>query len=286
MGYGDDLMITALASQTKKKFPEKQIIIGNAFKQQAYHSIIYENNPNISDCRKLDLKKPIHLIDYHQGNRPYINYEKSLKLNKYVWNFNFKPNPGELYFSQKEISTADNILEEAKKYWFKKNNKNYKAIIFLETSSTKIDDIQFGIKHKNKDWGENNWSNLIKRLVSKYLIIQCSHEKSKKMENIFSTQNINFRQACAILSKCDLLLGPEGGFGHAAAALKKNAVLYFGGWISPDVIGYDFHQNIYFNSNNSPCGEYKKICKHCIEARKKITVETFEDKIQQIFETN
>ena len=56
------------------------------------------------------------------------------------------------------------------------------------------------------------------------------------------TKNINFRLACAIMNKCDIYLGPEGGFGHVAAALKKKAVIYFGGWITPNVIGYDFHK--------------------------------------------
>ena len=53
MGYGDDLLITKLASKIKKQFPDRQIVIGEAKNQSAYHSIIYDNNPNISDCRTL-----------------------------------------------------------------------------------------------------------------------------------------------------------------------------------------------------------------------------------------
>ena len=53
MGYGDDLLITKLASKIKKKFPDRQIVIGEAKNQRAYHSIVYDNNPNISDCRTL-----------------------------------------------------------------------------------------------------------------------------------------------------------------------------------------------------------------------------------------
>ena len=34
-------------------------------------------------------------------------------------------------------------------------------------------------------------------------------------------KNINFRLACAIMNKCHIYLGPEGGFGHVAAALRK-----------------------------------------------------------------
>ena len=82
MGYGDDLLITTFASKIKKQYPERQIVIGSIKKKHAFHSIIYENNPNISNCEKLDLKKPIHIIDYHPGNRPYIDYKKSTNRKK------------------------------------------------------------------------------------------------------------------------------------------------------------------------------------------------------------
>ena len=54
MGYGDDLLVTSLAAKIKKQFPERQIVIGIAEKNHAFHSPIYENNPNIADCRNLD----------------------------------------------------------------------------------------------------------------------------------------------------------------------------------------------------------------------------------------
>ena len=48
MGYGDDLMITAFAAKIKKKYPERQIVIGN-----------------ISDGKKLDFKSyPLDAIRY------------------------------------------------------------------------------------------------------------------------------------------------------------------------------------------------------------------------------
>ena len=54
------------------------------------------------------------------------------------------------------------------------------------------------------------------------------HENTQSIENIFAPKNINFRLACAIMNKCHIYLGPEGGFGHVAAALRKKAVIYFG----------------------------------------------------------
>ena len=82
--------------------------------------------------------------------------------------------------------------------------------------------------------------------------------------------------------EADLYVGPEGGFGHVAAALNKKAVLYFGGWITPEAIGYDFHENIYYEHKLSPCGEYKKLCSHCEEARKAISADVFLKYINKI----
>ena len=84
MGYGDDLLVTKLASKIKKQFPDRQIVIGEAKNQPAYHSLIYDHNPNISDCRNLEKNKPIQIIDYHTRNRPYIDYKNSTNSN-YVW---------------------------------------------------------------------------------------------------------------------------------------------------------------------------------------------------------
>ena len=280
MGYGDDILITSLAAEIKKKYPDRQIIIGNKKKNYASHSPIYENNPNISDCRKLNKTKPIHLLDYHEGNRPYIDYERSVP-NNYVWR-NFKPIPGEIYLSDQEKKAAKKIISEAKIFWAKNHDKKFINIIFIETSSTKINNTQFRFKHKNKDWGIQNWTSLINKLKNDYLIIQSSHNQTKNIDGIFIPQKTDFRIACALLDEVDFYVGPEGGFGHVAAALNKKAVLYFGGWISPDVIGYEFHENIYYEDERSPCGVKLKLCEHCSKAREMITVDLFLEHIYKI----
>ena len=113
MGYGDDLLITSLAAKIKKQYPERQIVIGISEKNHAFHSPIYENNPNIADCRNLDNNKPIHLINFHELNRPYIDYEKSIP-NNYVWR-NFKPVPGRnIFFRSRKNRSKKNH------YWSQK----------------------------------------------------------------------------------------------------------------------------------------------------------------------
>ena len=280
MGYGDDLLITALASKIKKQFPDRQILIGNSDEKRAYHSIVYDNNPNITDYKSIDANKPTQLINYHQYNRPYIDYTKSTDRN-YVWR-KFKPQPGQIYFTKEEKLNAKKIISQAKEYWENNNDKNYKKIIFLETSSTKKNNKQFGIKHQNKDWGFDNWKDLINIIKENYLIIQSAHQETKNDFGVFYPEDMDFRLACAVLNEADFYVGPEGGFGHVAAALNKKAVLYFGGWITPEAIGYDFHENIYYEHKLSPCGEYKELCSHCEEARKAISVDVFLKHITKI----
>ena len=62
MGYGDDLLVTKLASKIKKQFPDRQIVIGESKKQTAYHSPIYDNNPNISAVSYTHLTLPTKRI--------------------------------------------------------------------------------------------------------------------------------------------------------------------------------------------------------------------------------
>ena len=280
MGYGDDLLITTYAAKLKKKYPERQIVVGIAERNIAYHSPIYENNPNISDCRNLDDSKPIHIIDYHQFNRPYMDYKNST-VSKQVFR-EFKPVPGEIYFTKEESINGKKIISEAINFWKQKNNHHYKSIIFLETSSTKVNDSQFYFKHLNKDWGYKNWSTLVDKIKNEYLVIQIVHDKTKKIDGIFHTKKMDFRNACAILNETDFLIGPEGGFGHVAAALNKRAVLYFGGWNPPNYLGYDFHQHIYYKHPSSPCGELQKICSHCNEARESVSPDHFFEYIKKL----
>ena len=279
MGLGDDLMITAFVEQEKKKYPNKQIVIGNVKEKIIFDSLIFKNNPNITPINKVDKNKPIHFINYHNRNRPYLDYKNSNNDN-WKWNMTFSPTPGKLYLEKDEKTTAKKILNEAKEHWEKKNNSKFKAIIFFESTSAKGDRSFYYNKMKNKDWGESNWKELILRLKNEYLLVQTKHEKTKKYDGLFeSSINFNFRVACAIMNECDIFLGSEGGLSHAAAALQKKAVVYFGGWIHPKVTGYNSHENIYFDDPNSPCGTVGYICSHCEEARKTITVDKVYNKV-------
>ena len=276
MGYGDELMATGIAKIQKKKNPDSQIVIGNFQNRTITQSIIFDNNPNIiTDSKKIDPKVKLFFINNSKGYRPYIDREKTILKKKMIWNFNFKPTPGELYFSEKEIKKAKNTIHNAEVFWNSINNKRHNGIIFIETTSVKINNPNFSFKQINKDWGRAKWFELIEKLKKNFLIIQSLHSQSVHYDGIFEFKS-NFREAAATMKMVNLFLGPEGGFGHVAAALHKPAVILFGGWIHPQITGYDFHENIYVDIKGSPCGIYLKECDHCKECMSRISVEKVE----------
>ena len=282
MGLGDDLMITGIVEQEHLKHPEKQIVIGNLKKNLVFDSEVYLYNPKITSSDKIDKSKPVHFINYNDENRFYINYDKC-NDNNLFWRTDFKLIPGKMYFSKNEISNAENILKNANIFWSKNRDTHHKGIIFFESYSTKQNNEFYTNKMINKNWGQKNWIKLIDKLKDKYLIIQSVHKNTNKIEGAFYSENeFDFRTACAVINNCDMFLGNEGGFGHAAAALNKKALIYFGGWISPKSTGYDIHENIYYQHHHSPCGAIGYLCEHCEEARENITVEYMEQKIKLI----
>jgi len=281
MGYGDELMATGIAKIEKKKNPQSQIVIGNFQKKIITQSVIFDNNPNIiTDSKKINPNLKLLFINNSPDNRPYFDREKTILKKRMVWDFQFKPTPGELYFSQEEINKAEKTIDNAQIFWNSTNNTKHNGIIFVETTSIKINDPDFSFKHINKDWGEAKWLSLINKLKRKFLIIQSLHSKSTHYEGVFKFES-DFREAAATMKMANLFLGPEGGFGHVAAALSKPAVILFGGWIHPQSTGYNFHENIYVDIKGSPCGIYSHKCDHCEKCMSIISVEKVEELVHK-----
>ena len=110
--------------------------------------------------------------------------------------------------------------------------------------------------------------------------MQSTYEHCEILDKVYNF-DLNFREACAVMSLCDYYLGWEGGFSHAAAALNKKAVVLFGGYIHPQTTGYNFHENIYIDIKGSPCG-MRKYCEHCEKCRKLITVAQVIERTKEI----
>ena len=266
MGVGDALMATGEVKLLRERNPNAKFIIGDG--KKSYWNEVFEHNPYI--LQKYDIKncEEIIWVKNYEGNRPYRNYNKNLPKNKYNWK-KYKPLKGEFYFSKKENEFADGIISKIRK------KIGQRKLIFIEPH------VKRRLGYENRDWGFDNWQKVVLDLNNNYSFLQITYGERKPINGCININDLNFRYSCAILSKCDLFIGSEGGMAHAAAATNVKAVIIWGGHISPDITGYSFHNNLYNEHPLSPCGN-KSYCSHCQEGLKKITIKQVVEEIKKI----
>ena len=277
MGYGDEIMATAEAREAKKKFPNAKIVIGDG--KKTYPSIIYLNNPNIYQGEI----SPTHNDEYiwvknYIGHRPYILGHDKIKN---FWNKDFSVIPGDIFFSKEEDQKGIFSVNKIKELWSEKIGKPSNYVVVVEPNVkgpnyAKL--VGTNVSGKiNKDWGFEKWQQVINSLKDEITFIQPFKGEVRKLSNVIHVE-CSFRNAISIINQSNLFIGSEGGFSHAAGALKKNAIIVFGGWISPKITGYEFHENLYIDIPESPCGILSK-CKHCESCMEKIKVDEVISKI-------
>jgi ADP-heptose:LPS heptosyltransferase len=118
----------------------------------------------------------------------------------------------------------------------------------------------------NRNWGWNNFCAVVEKL--RIPVLQPSYGLPILPGAVAVASN-SFLYGVGILKKARTALMAEGGLMHAAAAVGVPSVVIFGGFISPQVTGYDMHTNLYVGGE--PCG-HRFSCQHCREAMKQISV--------------
>lgn len=243
MGWGDALMACGEAKKIHQDTGRK-VKIGD--KRTLFHEIeIFANNPYM--CSRID-EDGVWLANYI-GNRPYI---KSVKNGRMVFNKDYKPIAGELFFTDKELKWADEHAPKGDLIIIEPNvKKDYKHTV-------------------NKAW--YYWEDLVKH---DYPFYQMGYKLENAITNHIVTED--FRKALLILSKAKLYVGTDGGLHHAAAALNIPAVVIWTGFTSPEFLGYDNHVNIW--DGGEACGTISGVCPHCVRNSRNITLERVLDAV-------
>jgi hypothetical protein len=204
---------------------------------------IFINNPRMASNFDTD----VVWVKNYQGHRPYL---KGTNKGKLLFNDDYKPKVGEIYFSHEEQKDIDKI------------DGDY---IVVEPNVKKI------YAHTvNKAW--HGWEQLFKHDLP---WLQLGDVSVNRYTNWKETAT--FRDALKVLSKAKLFVGTDGGLHHAAAALGIPSVVIWTGFTSPRHLGYDTHRNIHDGSE--PCGTYNSVCQHCLLKSKAITVEQVLDAV-------
>lgn len=259
MGFGDEIMATGMARGAKDRgkriaFGDGKRIIWSHWSKQ-----IFRGNPNIAkpgDEHATDLE----WIAHYGGHRLYNSLDQA--RTRWVWNEEFRPIAGEMFFSDEELRFAALVGSE---------------FVVIEPNVPRQKSVA-----PNKDWGAARYQAVADHLTAAgHRVVQFGQGRDR-LKGVGAIQTLEFRQALAVLSRASLYIGPEGGLHHGAAAIKRRAsdaavisrgapaVVLFGGFIPPQVTGYDTHTNL--TGGADACGSLNP-CSHCRAAMDSIGVE-------------
>lgn len=247
MGLGDNIMATGMARGAVAR--GKRIAFGDGKKLiwDTLSAGIFHGNPNIARPGQ-ERNSNVEWIPFYRGNRLYNKQGNG----RWLWNYDFRPTPGEIFFSHEELHYAEQMRP---------------GFIIIEPNVPIYKSVA-----PNKEWPAERYEEVAKRLVSAgHVVIQLKHGGKHNLRSASSVHSSNFRKALALLQRASLYIGPEGGMHHGAAAVNVPGVVLFGGFIPPQVTGYDTHTNLVGNATEA-CGSLKK-CDHCIAAMQSIEVD-------------
>jgi hypothetical protein len=251
MGFGDELMAAGEARALRRARPRAKVVVGDG--QREVWSEIFDGNPNLTrlaDVRPGD--EVIWLRNYY-GCRPYLDYRRSVGNQRQVFR-PYRAIRGDVVCSAAEHARADALLRDISRAGL--------PLVSVEPH------VAFTV---NKDWRFGKWQAVVDALRECAVFVQPDY--GRRMLRGVHPIRATFREYCAVLARCALHVGPEGALHHAAAAVRRPAVVVFGGRIHPAITGYAGHTNVYVDVPGSPCGMIAA-CAHCRECLEAIAVES------------
>ena len=109
MGLGDSIMVTGIAREVRKKYPNTQIVVGDKNIGLVHYSTMFKNNPNILKESEVIKDKKKIWIENIPGKRPYILHATK---HRFFWNKDHIPFKGELYFDNNEKIFAEDCIKK------------------------------------------------------------------------------------------------------------------------------------------------------------------------------
>lgn len=237
MGVGDWI----LASGEAERAPEgKKVVFGNGVKPH-WHEVFIGNPKITKHPNQADFWVP-----NYPGSRPYI--KQVIPYTQYVFDENYRAPYGRIYLTDQERAWAEKHCP--------------KDFVLVEPYVK--DEGNGGILclGRNKAW--HQWDELLKL---DYPWLQIGTKKPK----VRQVRTESFRHALAVIERAKLVITTDGALHHAAAALGAPAIVLWGGFVSPKILGYPTQTNLW--NGAKPCGWFKTDCAHCREAMDSISVD-------------
>jgi ADP-heptose:LPS heptosyltransferase len=135
----------------------------------------------------------------------------------------------------------------------------------------------------NKEWPEEHWRELIKRLARAATVIEIGTSDDKATEN-FGRNYVDMRgctsldEFVAVIAAGDLHVGPPSGPVHVAAAAGKRSVVIIGGYEGPSNTAYPKDIALYTPVECAPCW-LREPCPHHLKCLNAISPSRVEEAV-------
>lgn len=244
MGLGDELLASGRARRLHEK-TGKRVCIVDRRGAPRWHEI-WDGVEFLSKTLGQDV---VTLAD-GPGCRPYI---AGVRCGKVIFNLDHVAIPGTIAISEQHQREGARLMPD-------------QAVIvepgYKGTNSA-----------DNKDWGWHNWVTLSTALMTiGHLVVQLVLPGRKALPDVWQIHADGVHGFAACVKQASLVITTEGGMHHTAAAVNTPAVVIWGGFTSPEFLGYLDQMNIYDEHKMSPCGS-RGSCAHCRERMNAISVE-------------
>ncbi|MEJ2055708.1 MAG: glycosyltransferase family 9 protein [Calditrichaceae bacterium] len=258
VALGDDLLMSLVLPYIRKKYAGYKIII------EANWVELFKNNPYVDWVTNKHLKttkrhiKPRYFIDTSASQSIYEQFMQSVGSSG-------KARP-ELYFSDDEIE-------------YVRRRFDFPYISICPLGKQKF-------SANRKEWGVENFQKL-RNLFPDYEFVQIGLESDDLLENVHDARGLPVRQSAAVIRNSLFFIGLEGGLMHVAAAAGRRSAIIYGGFIDPDISGYEENLNIVNRVECSPCFRSYKKLEHCetMICMKGISPESAAGKIKDKFKS-
>ena len=207
-------------------------------------SEVWDNNPRIAGPKEIGDFQIVYGRDPVTNMRP---YHTGKTPERWTYNLDFRPDVGEIYFTDAERAFA----------------APFPGRLILEPS------IKSGAS-PNKQWGFERWQRLASLFIAAGMpVTQLGIPGAPVLEGAEFISTPTFRKACAVLAGARGAVLPDGGLHHAAAALGVPAVVLMMGFTPIELTGYPGHVNL-GASLDEACG-MRTPCAHCAKWAESIT---------------
>ncbi len=243
MGLGDELMASGLARVLHEQTGKKVHIVDR--RGRLRHHEIWQGLPFLADRAGGDVARLVNGM----GCRPYIA----------------SVGEGAINFKMSHRAVAGSVVIPPE---YERHTEDLGCpFVLLEPNFKGTQSAD------NKDWGWDKWIELSDRLPGR--LIQVPMRGQAVLSRAVAIQGQSLHQFAAWVKCARLVVTTDGGVHHMAAAVGTPAVVIWGGYTSPEILGYPNHFNIFDDHDESPCGRSSS-CRHCRERMDAITVNRVE----------